>query len=62
MLPLAIDNKKYLTVNLSKVPNFIFTLLVKFYTTFIKFIMCRRFEPLSMSNSLYGHPLFLSFF
>ena len=36
MLSLVINNKKYLTLNLSEEPNFIFTFLVKSYTTLIR--------------------------
>ena len=35
MLPLLINNKKYLTLNSSKEPNFIFTLLKKSCSAFI---------------------------
>ena len=35
MLTLANVNEKYLTLNFSKEPNFIFTFLVKSYTSFI---------------------------
>ena len=35
MLPLVINNEKYLTLNLSRESNFIFIFLVKSYTTFI---------------------------
>ena len=35
LLPLLIHNKKYLTLNLSKELNFIFTFLLKSYITLI---------------------------
>ena len=34
MLALVINNKKYLTLNLSKGPKFIYTFHIKFYTKF----------------------------